>query len=481
MGFVRGKPKVSIEQFCQQFYDSEIFAPSAAGNDTSAIFFDVIASLAKAHASLPEPTQDLLLRETRALRMELFGLAWTHDLPSNLGKRFSYSEMEYLSAEEESLILWEINHTRTYLLENNHYDIWDCMGTYNNCFAVTSSTASSSDVADVAYARSLDGLLEEWEIRVGLECATRLVNRLRIRTYSEKSALSKPLATKLAIRLCWDVDSDSKNFETLESLVLMLYHDAKDRLESVTLLTETQLRFNQPLALWTNRILHILVGLVGFPIVPVSFISVLVITMVDLLTFGLALSILNLIWVFLFFGPLLALSWLWQVTPLFRYLIAFVGVPLALLAYCYVCLVGSLMPWGKFGSKAAELALCEIWPLTGDFLGFMMGKVRRGSDRFTNLAPFLSQVRRANPVLVSYLADTELHPIPPSWFVRYVIPDLIGVAGATIAFCFLWKIHLILPFIAVIPVYFLLITLFRSSVIKETKAYRPFQRLRRLK
>jgi len=215
---------------------------------------------------------------------------------------------------------------------------------------------------------------------------------------------------------------------------------------------EDKTLFSIRFALWINRIVFLLTTLTGFIVGPIALISVHVLVLADAMTFGFLLSIFSLVWFFFFLEPLLFLSWLWEVAPLLRLPIALVGLPLAFLADTYISLCPSLMPWGKFGSKAADLALCDSWPFSRDFLAFLMGKLPRHSERFTNLAPVLSRLRHGNPILESYLDDAELNPRPPDWFVSYLVQDLIEVGSAGIPFYFLWKIHWILAVVAVIPV-----------------------------
>jgi hypothetical protein len=96
----------------------------------------------------------------------------------------------------------------------------------------------------------------------------------------------------------------------------------------------------------------------------------------------------------------------------------------------------------------------------------MIGMVPQHSERFTNLAPLLSRVRHQNPILESYLDDAEVNPRPPSWFLRYLIQDIIQVASAVIAFYFLWKIHWILAVVGVIPIKVLICYLIARFVLK---------------
>ena len=314
-----------------------------------------------------------------------------------------------------------------------------------------------------------DPLIEKQEKPASFEYDSRLRNRQHMQFHfkgfsnrPEEAILSKTMAVKLAERLGLNVKSDSKVIETLESFVLLLYYDTKERLERVTLLTQIQMRFNQPFALSVNRVLYLVSGLFSLLGGLVALISIPLVAMLDLLTFGFLLEIFNLIWIFFFLGPLLFLSRLWEAAPSLRLPIAIIGIPLAALAENYIGALPSLMPMYDYGSKIPDMVLCRTWPFTWDCLAFEMGKLSRKSDKFHNIAPVLSKCRgsvsypRRKTLLdikfENYLDNAELKPRPLEWFLHYLILDLPGVIGAGLVFYFLWKINWILAVVAVIPV-----------------------------
>ena len=114
MGFVSRRPKISIEEFCQQFYDSQIFHAIIAGEDVWAGFLGIaFQSVVEVDQSLAIVDRTVFRREMTALRIELFGLAW--------GDRF----------KQERFTVPQSIFTRHYLEEHEKFDLWDIMGEYN--------------------------------------------------------------------------------------------------------------------------------------------------------------------------------------------------------------------------------------------------------------------------------------------------------------------------------------------------------------
>lgn len=118
MGLLRRKPKVSIEEFCQQFYDSPIFNPVISGEDVYSDFWEgVFNSIVEDDRSFVTIDQTLFRREIITLRIELFGLAWMHHI------------------QLEEYLMPEILFTKHYLQENEKLEIWDSMADYNQAIA----------------------------------------------------------------------------------------------------------------------------------------------------------------------------------------------------------------------------------------------------------------------------------------------------------------------------------------------------------
>lgn len=116
MGLFSSKPKIGIEEFCREFYDRQILHPTiiAGGTDVGSVFlegaFNYVVEADQSFAAI-DPT--LFRKEMTALRMELFGLAWSHKF------------------KREEFTLPQSFFTKRYLEENGKLDIWDIMGEYN--------------------------------------------------------------------------------------------------------------------------------------------------------------------------------------------------------------------------------------------------------------------------------------------------------------------------------------------------------------
>ena len=79
MGFLSREPKIGIEEFCRQFYDSQIFDATIAGEDMWSGFLEtVFKSVTEVDESFSVIDLAVFKREMTALRLELFGLAWGH-------------------------------------------------------------------------------------------------------------------------------------------------------------------------------------------------------------------------------------------------------------------------------------------------------------------------------------------------------------------------------------------------------------------
>lgn len=109
-----------------------------------------------------------------------------------------------------------------------------------------------------------------------------------------------------------------------------------------------------------NWLLNLLIIPIALIIIPIQIISTFVLGILVNLTFGLLIIPINLMWLMLF-GPLLALSWLWWKAPLLRIFIALIGVPLALIAHIYTCVMPCM---GEMDARYVRILNCEVWPCT---------------------------------------------------------------------------------------------------------------------
>ena len=238
MGLLRRKPKIGIEEFCREFYDTQIFHPIIAGTDVGSVFWEtVFKSVVEADQSFATIDPTLFRKEMTALRMELFGLAWMHKF-----KREEYTIPQSLF-------------TKRYLEENGRLDIWDIMGEYNQAIAQSSvMTATGEQMGGrVGRARivSLNKLradmFDKWaganigdrsvtkEDEDHAKCVARVANRIGADIGRGDCIAVKRLGARLADRLGCDINLKPEALFRLSAVIFGLYEGAKESIKSVNL------------------------------------------------------------------------------------------------------------------------------------------------------------------------------------------------------------------------------------------------------
>ena len=126
MGFLSSKPKVQMELFCKNYYDSQIFHAIVNGEDASQKIFDAAYQLlSESDPSFTKVDRIIFENEMAAMHLELFSLAFF--------KRFS----NFDKAVQHSVF------TRGYLLDKDRLDIWEAMGEYCQIIARTATMNAS--------------------------------------------------------------------------------------------------------------------------------------------------------------------------------------------------------------------------------------------------------------------------------------------------------------------------------------------------
>lgn len=223
MGLLKRKPKVSIEEFCREFYDSQIFQPIIADEDVGSVFCDaVFNSISEAYPSFATADRVVFRQEMTALRMELFGLAWVHHF-----KQGKYT-------------LPQAVFTKSYLEQKGHLDIWNIMLDYNQAVArssVITATGEQEKASWITYINSLRaGLLDKWiETGIDKECAVCVANRMGTENSCNKGITLQLLNARLADRLGCDISLSFEALLRLEAVILGLYHVATESIKSANL------------------------------------------------------------------------------------------------------------------------------------------------------------------------------------------------------------------------------------------------------
>lgn len=123
----------------------------------------------------------------------------------------------------------------------------------------------------------------------------------------------------------------------------------------------------------TNKIIDILLTITAWIVVPLQIITTFILGILVRLTFGLLLIPFSFLWMVLFLGPLLGLSYIWERVPVARPLISILGIPLAVIADAYVCLIPSM---GEMDSRIVKLLYCQTFPYTWRFHRFHNRKLK---------------------------------------------------------------------------------------------------------
>jgi len=172
MGLFNRKPKMNIEDFCRQFYDSVIFCVKTDGEGgASTLWESAFNSVTKPDPSLAGTDRDLFRREITALYMELFGLVWTHRFWGNPEK-----------------FLWrQLTFTKNYLEQNGHQNIWDIMYVYNQEIIKPVAIYLNCPVRSERYRRARVVSIDHMKLQLyklwsdqgrDKDCAAHILNRM---------------------------------------------------------------------------------------------------------------------------------------------------------------------------------------------------------------------------------------------------------------------------------------------------------------
>ncbi|MBL7119330.1 MAG: hypothetical protein ISS53_01450 [Dehalococcoidia bacterium] len=235
MGFLSRKPKIGIEEFCQQFYDSQIFHAIIAGEDVWSGFLEtVFKSIAEVDQSFAIVDLAVFKREMTALRLELFGLAWVYKFPC---ERFTIPQIIF---------------TRQYLERNGKLEIWDTMGEYNKDCAQSAFLTKTGEQMEgragrgrITFVNTFRwGIFEKWaEANIGdpsapteeekmlVSCVAHVVSRMLV----DKRNLFKLLTARLADRLSCDPNLSAEALLRLGAVIFVLYEGAMEAIKSVNL------------------------------------------------------------------------------------------------------------------------------------------------------------------------------------------------------------------------------------------------------
>ena len=219
MGLFLRKGKVSTEEFCAEFYDQSIFSPNIGGVDPWKSFCETFyKSIAEADPIFGQVDISALISELRALRLEVFGIAWFH----HVNNKFAPDQSEF---------------TKSYLEERGLTDIWERMENYNQ--ATARSTAGGYD----SNSRSGHGhlvylnqkradIFDEWlELGYDPKTVARAANRLGSDTAWKSNRVHVYLSFALTDKLGCEVNDEAR--PRILAIIQGFYEGASESIKEV--------------------------------------------------------------------------------------------------------------------------------------------------------------------------------------------------------------------------------------------------------
>ena len=137
----------------------------------------------------------------------------------------------------------------------------------------------------------------------------------------------------------------------------------------------------------SNRILNGILNILTFIIAPIQMVTTIILMLGAALTFGLLLIPMTLFWCLIFL-PMLGLSWLAGKATFLRELIGFIGIPWAIFANIYVCLMPAM---GEVENRIVKLLITETWPFSWEFWLFTTGELDLNSSQAEELNTILKK------------------------------------------------------------------------------------------
>jgi len=122
----------------------------------------------------------------------------------------------------------------------------------------------------------------------------------------------------------------------------------------------------------TNKIVLTIISVTALIFIPIQLITTFVLGILVTLTFGLLLIPFNIIWLVLFYFPLIALSYIYDHISILKPFVAIIGIPLAVLGDTYVALIPSM---GEMNSRYAKMVHCQTFPYTWRFFQYLRDKL----------------------------------------------------------------------------------------------------------
>ena len=153
----------------------------------------------------------------------------------------------------------------------------------------------------------------------------------------------------------------------------------------------------------TNKIILIIISITAIIVIPVQLVTTLVLGILFSITFGLLLIPFSIIWIVLFYGPLIGLSYLYERVKLLRPFIVIIGIPIAVIGDTYVALIPSM---GEMESRFSKMIICQSFPYSWRFVQFLYkGRKEYLDDNLTSVLISISEAKDLGKYIKSIMAE----------------------------------------------------------------------------
>jgi len=189
MSFFSRKQEMKLEDFCRDFYDTQILNPVIGKIDAGNVFSDVVKkNVVEVNPEFAKIDSQKLNEEIKVIRFELFALAWTHKFVS--GK----------------IVVAQSDFTKSYLREKDRNDIWVGMESYNNMIdSVTLHWLTNLGKMNLSFNYNMREDLTKKNIEAAKELGVEnddCVARVNHRLWSENAWKQKLMLGPLVFTFC---------------------------------------------------------------------------------------------------------------------------------------------------------------------------------------------------------------------------------------------------------------------------------------
>ena len=225
MSLFSRKQEISLENFCRDFYDTQILNPVIGGIDVGSAFSDVvIKEIVEVDQTFANVNKQKLSEEIIIIRFELFALAWTH---------------KFISGKN---VVSQSAFTKRYLLEKGRDDIWNGMEPYNKIIdGTTLHWLTNLGKMNLSFNYNMRENLTAENIKVAKELGINVdesIERANNRLWSENAWKQKLLLGPLVYTFCNQIGINANDLNEeaqfrLAAIIKGLYEGAQQSWDKV--------------------------------------------------------------------------------------------------------------------------------------------------------------------------------------------------------------------------------------------------------